>query len=32
MAICIVDEKEARQVFEYLDQMGELAELKAESL
>jgi hypothetical protein len=26
-----VDEAEAQRVFEYLDQMGELAELEAES-
>ena len=31
MAITIIDENEARRVFEYLDQMGELAELEAES-
>jgi hydrogenase expression/formation protein HypC len=28
MAISIVDETEAKQVFEYLDRMGELAELE----
>jgi len=30
MALSIVDEKEAEQVFEYLEQMGELAELEPE--
>ena len=31
MAITIVDETEALRVFEYLDQMGELGELEAET-
>ena len=31
LAICVVDEAEARQVFEFLDQMGELGELEAPS-
>jgi hydrogenase expression/formation protein HypC len=30
IAISVVDEAEARQVFEYLKQMGELAELEPE--
>lgn len=30
LAISVVDEREATQVFEYLDQMGELAELETE--
>ncbi len=30
MAISVVDEIEAKQVFEYLDRMGELAELEAD--
>ncbi len=29
-AISMIDEKEARQVFEYLRQMGDLAEMEAE--
>ncbi len=31
IAISVVDEAEARQVFEYLKQMGELAELEPEA-
>ena len=31
MAISVVDETEAERVFEYLDKMGELAELKTDS-
>ncbi len=31
MAISIVNEKEAQRVFEYLDQIGELAEFEADT-
>ena len=31
LAISVVDEMEARQVFEFLDRMGELSELEAPS-
>jgi hydrogenase expression/formation protein HypC len=32
MAISVVDEREAKRVFEYLDQMDDLAELEIDSL
>jgi hydrogenase expression/formation protein HypC len=31
LAITIVDEREAQKVFEYLDQLGELAELRGKT-
>ncbi len=31
LAITVIDEAEARQVFEFLDQMGELGELEVKS-